>query len=89
LPSYFEKALVYVLFLCHDAFMRTSDREIFTNAHLLIQQHGFKNAQALSVRKILDMEKQCDVLGMVMWQRVSAAVDALSIQGPTEDDVVN
>jgi len=69
--------------------MTTTDREIFTNAHLLIRQHGLLEAQELSVRKIMDMQQQRDALGALMWQRVSAAIDALSKDGPGAGDTVN
>ena len=69
--------------------MRTSDREIFTNAHMLIEKLGSHGAQELSVRKIVDMEQQRDVLGMVMWQRVSAAVDSLAGDRPCQSDALN
>ena len=65
--------------------MRTSDQEILTNAHMLIEQHGPYAAQDLSVQKIIDMQRQRDALGMIMWQRVSAAVDHLAQKGKWRD----
>jgi len=54
--------------------MTNSDIEIIHSADILVRQHGRFDALNISRNKVEELLKQGDRLGVMVWQRISAAI---------------